>query len=824
MEERLHSANAEIWWDNLSSDLRYGLRVLLQAPGLTVAALVALALGIGANSAIFTVINTVLLHPLPYPHSDRIVNIARSGGGGVTVPMFSYWEENRGPFEDMAAYQPGIGMNLQGSDAPELVNAIKVSRNYFRLFGANPVIGRTFSVEEDLPGGPRVLILSYRLWQRSFAGTSSVLDQSITLGGAPYAVIGVLSPSFTPNPPADVWIPLEADVNSTDEAHVLVVAARLPPSGTLPEANSWAAALGKRYVETHPHQLGRDEKVEVTLMQQQVTGDVRPALLLLMGAVGLVLLIACANVANLMLARSTGRRKEIAIRAAIGAGRGRIVRQLLTESLLLAFAGGALGLVIGPLGVRVLLAFTPSDLPRIQEMSSLPALDPRVAGFTILLAVATAIVFGLFPALQLSQPELVTSLKESSRRGGTGFEHSRTRSALVSAEIAISVVLSCGAALLIRSFAAMHATNLGFSAQNLLTMQVSLAGPGYSRSGEVDRIAREFVDRAERIPGVESAAMASALPLWGRQDMVFDIPGRAALEGFGFTGDVQWRFVSPHYFNVLRIPLLSGRLLGEPGSGRTVVISQAMARKFWPNEDPVGQTILIGHRLGRGFDQGPVEIVGVVGDVRERLEFGPTPIMYESPLEIPDGAMALMNRELDAILVRTRPRVAPMTVSEAVKQTLTAIANVPATNVRTMERVSLDSTARQNFNLLLLGLFAAIALLLAAVGIYSVMSYSVERRAHEFGVRAALGATPSKTLAVVLAQAFRMTAAGVTLGLAASFGLTRLLAAQLYGVKSSDPLTFAVVPVILAAVALAAAGIPARRASRLDPIVALRNE
>lgn len=306
--------------------------------------------------------------------------------------------------------------------------------------------------------------------------------------------------------------------------------------------------------------------------------------------------------------------------------------------------------------------------------------------------------------------------------------------------------------------------------------------------------------------------------------MVFDIPGRAALEGFGFTGDVQWRFVSPHYFNVLRIPLLSGRLLREPGSGRTVVISEAMARKFWPNEDPVGQTILIGHRLGRGFDQGPVEIVGVVGDVRERLEFGPTPIMYESPLEIPDGAMALMNRELNAILVRTRPRVAPMSVSEAVKQTLTAIANVPATNVRTMERVSLDSTARQNFNLLLLGLFAAIALLLAAVGIYSVMSYSVERRAHEFGVRAALGATPSNTLAVVLAQAFRMTAAGVTLGLAASFGLTRLLAAQLYGVKSSDPLTFAVVPVILAAVALVAAGIPARRASRLDPIVALRNE
>jgi len=317
MKERLHSAGARIWWDNLSSDLRHGVRVLLKAPGFTLAVLVALALGIGANSAIFTVINTVLLHPLPYPHSDRIVNIARSGGGGVTVPMFSYWEQNSGRFEDMAAYQPGIGMNLQGSDKPELVNAIKVSRNYFQLFGANPVIGRTFSVEEDLPSGPRVLILSYSLWQRRFDGTSSILGKWITLGGAPYAVIGVLSPSFKPNPPADVWIPLQADVNSTDEAHVLAVAARLPPNVTLTEANSWVAVLGKRYVETHPHQLGKDEKIQVTLMQQRVTGDVRPALLLLMGTVGLVLLIACANAANLILARSAGRQKEIAIRAAI---------------------------------------------------------------------------------------------------------------------------------------------------------------------------------------------------------------------------------------------------------------------------------------------------------------------------------------------------------------------------------------------------------------------------------------------------------------------------------------------------------------------------
>lgn len=823
-QENFYEGSHWMWWDHLVSDVRYAARVLLKAPGPALTVMVALMLGIGANSAIFAVINTVLLHPLPYPHSDRIVNIARSGGSGVTVPMFTYWEQNSGFFEDLAAYQPGIGMNLSGGDKPQLINTMKTSRNYFRLFGASPVIGRTFSVEEDQPGGPRVAVLSYSLWQRRFAGSPSILDKWITLGGAPCLVIGVLSPGFKPTPVADVWVPLQADPNSSDEAHVLAVGARLPPNVTLAQASSSVAVLVKRCVETHPHQLGKDERIQVTLMQQQVTGDVRPALLLLMGAVGLVLLIACANVANLLLARSTGRQKEIAIRAAIGAGRGRIVRQLLTESLLLAFAGGALGLMMGSWGVRMLLALTPGDLPRIQEMSPFPTLDPWVSGFAVLLTVVTGVVFGLFPAVQSSQPELVSSLKESSSRGGAGLQHNRMRSALVTAEIAIAVVLSCGATLLIRSFAAMHATNLGFDPQNLLTLQVSLAGPGYSRSAEVDRIAREFVERAEHIPGVESAAMASALPLWGRQDMLFDIPGHTPLEGFRFTGDVQWRFVSPHYFDVLRIPLISGRLLREQESGRTVVISQAMARKFWPNRDPVGQTILIGPGLGAGFDQGPVEVVGVVGDVRERLEFGPTPIMYESPYEIPDGAMALVNRTLDAILIRTIPGVAPVAVSEAVKQALIAIANLPVTNVRTMEQVSLDSTARQNFNLLLLSLFATIALLLAAVGIYGVMSYSVEQRTHELGVRAALGATPGETLWLVLAQAFRMTVVGVALGVAASFGLTRLLAGQLFRVKSSDALTFTAVPVVLVAVALAAAWIPALRASRLDPMMALRNE
>jgi len=825
-DERFHEAGRWIWWDNLSADVRLAVRVLAKAPGFTLAVLAALTLGIGANTAMFTVVNTVLLHPLPYPNSDRIVNIGRPGrSSNESIPRFTYWEENNPGFEDLTAYEAGASMNLTGGDTPELADTISASRNYFRLFGAHPILGRTFTAAEDRPEGPRVLVMSYGLWERRFAGNPSILGMTITLGGAPYAVIGVLSPDFKPYPRADVWVPLQADPNSTNLANILTVSGRLSGGATLAQARSQMSAIANRYAQTHSRQLGKSDQVQVAFMRQQITGDTRPALLILLGAVGLVLLIACANVANLLLARATGRQREIAIRTAIGAGRRRIVRQLLTESLLLAIAGGALGLTLGSCGVRTLVALTPGNLPRIQEMASIPALDPWVAGFTVLLTLVTGILFGLFPAVQLSRTELASLLKESSGHTRTGLKHNRTRSALVAAEIAVALVLLCGAVLLIRSFAAMHTVSLGFDSHNLLTMEVSFAGPGYSKSSSVDRLARQFVERAERIPGVESAVVASALPLWGGQDMIFDIPGRPPLEGHTFTGDVQWRIISAHYFDVLRIPLLSGRLFKEREPGRTVVISQTMARKYWPNANPVGQTIFIGPGLGPDFEEGIAEIIGVVGDVRERLNGGPWSIMYQEPSQIPDAAMALVNGlQSGAILVRTRPGVAPMSISRAVQQTLVAGDQLPATKVRTMEEASLDSTERQNFNLLLLGLFAVIALLLAAVGIYGVMSYSVEQRTHEIGIRAALGANRRDTLRLVLLQALRMTLAGVTVGIAASFGLTRLISAQLFGIKPSDPLTFIAGPLILVAVALAAACIPALRASRVDPIVALRHE
>ena len=823
--ERFYEAARWRWWDALVADVRYTVRCLCKAPGFTMTVLAALAFGIGANTAVFTVIKTVLFDRLPYPDSDRIVNIGRPGSDHATnMPRFAFLAKNNPGFEDLAAYHAGSSMNLSGGDQPEPVSVIAASRDYFKLFGARPMLGRTFTAAEDSPGGPPALVISYGLWQRRFGGHSSILGESITLGGAPYLIVGVLSPNFKPYPAADVWTPLQPDENSTNLASILTVAGRLPRNITLEQANSWVAVIGKRYLETHPSQLDTAQEIQVAFMQRQVTGDVRPALLILMGAVGLVLLIACANVANLLLARATSRQREIAIRAAIGAGRRRIMGQLLSESLLLALAGGALGLALGSWGVRALLALTPGDLPRLQEMAAIPALDPLVAAFCCLLSVITGVLFGLVPAFQLSRTELTFSLTESSVRAGPGLKQNRTRSMLVAAEMAIAVVLLCGAVLLIRSFAAMHSVSLGFDSDNLLTVELSLAGSGYSESGTVDLLARELVERTESIPGVESAALASALPLWGKMDMLFSIPGRIP-PGRQANGDVQWRYISPEYFRVLRIPLLSGRLLRDREPGRVAVISQAMARKFWPGANPVGQAIFIGPGLGPSYQAGLTEIIGVVGDVRERLYLDTSPIMYQTPSQIPNADMALLNDyEATALLVRTQAGGAPTSIRQAVQQVLLADHNLAAVSMRTMEQVSLDSTARQNFNLLLLSAFAAIALLLAIVGIYGVMSYTVEQRTHEIGIRTALGANRRDTLSLVFTQALRIALVGIVGGVVASAALTRLLTAQLFAVRPLDPLTFITVPLILLATALAAAYVPALKAAQVDPIVALRHD
>jgi predicted permease len=812
----------------LIQDLKFGFRVLAKNPGFTIVAVVTLALGIGANTAMFTVVNTVLLHPLPYPDSGRIVNITRQGGGSASLPMFTYWQQNNSLFEDFTAYDlTALALNLSGGDRPELVQGLHVSQNYFRLFGANSILGRTFTDEEDRPGGLRVVLMSYGLWQKRFGGVPSILGKTITMGGAPFTIIGILSPGFQPYPPVDVWMPLQADPSSTNQAHTLIVSGRLPSGKTLAEANSQMSVVGKQYVQAHPEQLGNDDKLQVAPLQQQMTGDVRPALLLLLGAVGLVLLIACANVANLLLARAAGQQKGVAIRVAMGAGRGRIVWQFLTESLLLSLAGGVLGLALASWGVRALLALAPGDLPRVEEMAAIPGLNPWVAGFTFLLSLATGILFGLFPSLQVSRTDLTSMLNESDGRSGTALRHNRARSVLVVAEVAIAVILLCGAVLLIRSFSALHNVDPGFDLRSLLTMKVSLVGPKYASASYVGHICGQLVERVERLPGVEAAAMANNLPFENGIDMIFNIPGRPPMPGYKFTGDVQWRFISAHYFDALRIPLRSGRLFQDQEPARTVIVNDAMARKFWPNANPVGQAILIGAGLGPDFDEGRVEVVGVVGDVRENgLNNPPPPVMYQLQSQVPDGAMKLVNGLLPAsVIVRTKPGIAPLSVSQPVQEALLADdTQLPAMRVRTMESLSLTSTARQNFNLLLLGVFAAIALLLATVGIYGVVAYSVAQRTREIGIRMALGAERANVVRLVVGQGLVLTLIGVAAGLAGAFALTRFLASMLYGVRPTDPLTFVTVSLVLTGAALLACYIPARRATKVDPMVALRYE
>jgi predicted permease len=806
------------------SGLRHALRGLRKNPGFTLTALTALSLGIGANTAIFTVVDKVLLQRLPYPDADRIVaDGARPDEGGVAEPVFAFWQRNNPGFEDLAAYRSGARMNLSTGDHAELVDTVTASAAYFRLFGARAILGQTFSVEDDRPGARPVLVLSYGLWQTRFGGDPAILGKSIRLGGAEYAVIGVLTPEFVPYPPADVWIPLRADANSTNYAGTLTVAGRLPGAASLVQANARVAALGARWAESRPRLFYRD-RFQFYPLQARITGEVRPALVILLGAVGLVLLIACVNVANLLLARSAARQREVAIRAAIGAGRGRIVRQLLTESLLLALGGSALGLVIATWGLRALLAFAPGNLPRVQEIAKTQALDPRIVVFSLLLACMSAIFFGLIPALQLSRTELNAALRESGSRSGGSRGQSRTRGALVASEVALALVLLTGALLLIRSFAALHDVNPGFDPNHVLTAEVSLAGPGYATSSQVDRVSRKLIDRLERVPGVTSAAFASALPLWGSMDMIFNIPGRAPAAGGKVTGDVQWRIVSPHYFDVLRIPLLSGRLFQEHEGRPVAIINEEFARRYWPHANPVGQAIFIGPNLGPAYQVGLSEVVGVVGSERGRLNIELHPFLYQTALQITDGDMALLNGyEPSAVLVRTRMDVAPMRLSQTLEHALQA-EQLAAGKIRTMEQLSLDSTERQNFNRWLLGLFAGLAMTLAAVGIYGVMSYSVEQRTQEIGIRAALGANPRDTVGLVLKQALAMVLAGIAAGVAASFGLTRLLAAELFGVKPADPLTFASAPLILIVIAGVAAFLPARRASRVDPLAALRHE
>ncbi len=820
----------------LAADLRYAARVLRSNPGFTAIAVAALALGIGANTAIFTVVNNVLLQPLPYPQPDRILAIGRTYhnngktnyGFSCSVPKFMMWRQTQA-FEAMTLYLPSaVAAKIGGDERAAPAKAMAVSEGFFRVFGVEPALGRTFTPQEDLPNGPNVAVVTYEVWQSRLGGDPGILGRSLPIDGKPTTIIGILARGFRSDPPADIFTPFHADPASDNQAHYLRVAGRLKPGVTVERANAELRAAAERYRALYPMWMDKNESAGAEPLRDAIVGNVRTPLFILLGAVAFVLLIACANVANLLLARAAARQRELAVRAAIGASRARVVCQLLTESLLLALTGGALGFVLGSWGVRILLLFAPGNIPRINDPERLtapiPALDWHVAAFTFGLAILTAVLFGLLPALHTSNPDLASTLKEGGR-SGTSRAHNRARSVLVVSEVALALVLLVGASLMIRTFIGLRTVNPGIDAHNVLTLETSV-GSAYKTTAAVEGFITRTAQRIEALPGVEAAAITVALPTTNEIDIPFSIAGRPDPKGSPYNGDEQWRFISPHYFRAFHIPLLRGRVFTESDTGnsaRVVIINEAMAKQYWPKQDPIGQVITIGKGLGPQFEEPPREIVGIVGNVRETgLSDNQSGVMYVPQSQITEGLTQLANSVLPlAWAIRTTAD--PAGLRNAIEREMRAVdSRVSVGHVRNMEQVIAESVARQNFNMVLLTVFGAIALLLAAIGIYGLMAYSVERRTQELGIRMALGAAAADVLKLVLWQGARLTAVGLAIGLALAYALMRLLASLLFGVKSTDPVSFAIVAAILAFVALLASYIPARRAARIAPSDALR--
>ena len=815
---------------DLWNDVKHALNLFIKSPGFSIAAISALALGIGANTAIFTVVNAVLLKPLGYPDADRIVSILLTSpqgrGQGCSIPKFQEYQQQSSVFKDVAAYDfAGPGFNITG-DRPELIHGLHVSEAYFRVFGAPVMLGRTFTRQEDSPNGGHVVVLSYGLWQRRFGGNPNIVGQALPLAGEPYTIVGVLGRDFSTDPAADIWIPFQFEPNSTNQGHFFLASAMLKPGVTLAQAD---AQLRLAYAEFRRKFPQTDPKggFAAQPLRDAIVTNVRTSLLVLLGAVGLVLLIACANVANLLLVRATGRKREFAIRSALGASRARVIRQLLTESVLLAVAGGALGLVLGFLGVRWLLAISPADLPRIGEEGVAVGVDWRVLGFTLVVSCATGIVFGLFPAFSVSRTDLNSTLKESSNRSGSGFRQGKTRALLVITEVALALVLLVGAALLIRTFVALRGVSVGFDPQNVLTMEMSLNGDKFSKTAAVAQLSRDGRQRLDAIPGVESSAFTCCLPVQGQFGLPFAIVGRPVDPAKDQPG-AGWMHASADYYKTFRIPVLRGREFNDSDTAASppvLIINEALAKQYFPKENPVGQQIAVAKGMGPPFEERPRLIVGVVGNTHDGgLDQDTGPLMIVPDTQVLD-AMTELNAKIVPLrwAVRTHgdPRKLSAVISEQLRQ---ASGGFPVARIKTMDEIVSSTMARQTFNMMLLSIFGAIALVLAAIGIYGLMAYSVQQRTQEIGIRMALGADRPTIRKLVVWNGMRLALIGVVLGLGASFGLTRLMASFLFGVKTWDPTAFVAVPVVLSVVALIAVWLPAMRASRVEPMKALRVE
>ena len=802
---------------NILKDIRYGIRSLARHPGFTAVALITLALGIGANTAIFSVVNAVLLRPLPYDEPERIVWLwdtqPQLANTPTSLPDFLGWKEQNQSFEHLAAHLNG-SMFVDAGDGTTDTHVGLVTPEFFSVFHVSPILGRTFTNEETLPGQFRVAVLSHSMWQNRFGSDPNVVGRSILLSGAAYTIVGVMPAGFSYPDRAELWRPLTFDPAKLDPGpHYLNVVGRLKPGVTLSQAQADMSIIAARLSQQY-REKNAGHGVRLERLSHVIVGDVGLALYVLLGAVGFVLLIACANLANLTLARVGARQKEIALRTALGASRLRIVRQLLIESVMLAMGGGVVGLVLAFWAVSSIVSLSADTIPRVHEIS----VDPGVAGFTLLVSVITGVLFGLAPALQMSRPDLTAALKESGR-STAGLRTNRLRGALVVSEVALSLVLLVGAGLMIRSFAKLNDVDPGFKPGQVLTLGVSLLRVKYPEDEKVAQTFSQILDAAASAPGVVSVGAISALPVTGSNTSdSFTIEGRPPIAKEA-EPSTEYLVITPRYFESMGIPLLSGRDFAPTDtrqSPNVVVINDAFARRHFAGENPLG------HRLKlQGQERDPLLIVGVIRNVRNlALDEQPSPEVYVPFLQDP-----LSTNYQRSMTIVARSKSDPGTIAGPLRAALTSVdKGLPVYRLKPMTEHLHDSLARRRFNLILLTVFSCVALALAAVGIYGVISYGVTQRTHEMGIRMALGAKPRDVLKLVVRQAMVLALGGVGIGILASLVLTRLMKGLLFDVSVTDPMTFVAIAALMTLIALIACLIPARRATRVDPLVALRYE
>jgi predicted permease len=811
----------------LMQDVRYGLRQLRRNPGFTFVAVLTLAMGIGANTAIFSVVNAVLLDPLPYPQADRLVALysrtAQFSTASISYPNFQDWVHLNRSFSAMAAYRQD-NFTLTGTGEPERVSAEMISASFFSVLGVKPAVGRTFTPQEDQLGAGPVVILSGGFWKRKFGSAPDILGKVITLNSLPYTVVGVVPSSFYYSGNnftlSDVYVPIgqKSDPPFRDRRVAMGMDAvgRLKPGVTLQQADADMNSLARNLAEEYPD-ANKGNGVTLVPLKQNVVGDIQPYLLVLLAAVGFVLLIACVNVANLMLARSTGRAREFAIRIALGAGQRRVVRQLLTESVLLALAGGAVGLLIATWGLRVALKILPQALPRAADVHA----DGRVLLFTFAASLLTGILFGLAPALKTSSANIQETLKEGGR--GTSTAHHRTQTFFVVAEVALALMLLAGAGLMVRSLVALWGVNPGFDPHNVLCFRSS--SPPLKSTEAIRASWREIHDRLAAIPGVQAASLSlSSRPLGGDSETPFYREGQPKPATTSEMKFSLFYVVQPDYLKVMRIPLKRGRFLTSADtehSPNVTVIDDRFAQLYFPGEDPIGK------RVHFAVVDITAEVVGVVGHIKQwgLDENANSPVLaqcYFAVAQTPEMFVPLVGSNLPIVM---RTQGSPLAQIGSVRRTLNQVNSRSVIyDVETMDQIISGSLSSRRFSMILMGVFAALALLMASVGIYGVISYLTSRRTHEIGIRMALGAEKRDVLRMVVGQGLKLALIGVAIGIAGALALTRFLASLLFGVKPTDPFTFVAVSLILVAVALLACYIPARRATKVDPLEALRYE